>query len=275
MSNWQDILKEIKGKKVLVVDDNSTSCNILKQCLETWNFSPTTSQSSEEAISRLSESHFDFVISDMQMHNPDIMGFAQAIKQRHPRLPIISLSAVGNETTQKSTDLFAAILTKPVRRKDLLNAIAGLFGNPALQSIQKKPDQKLSVLFAQTFPLNILIAEDNEVNQVLISMVMEKLGYCHTLVSNGKEAIESVQQRQYDLILMDMQMPVVDGLDATKIIRGLDILQPVIVALTANAMKEDKALCFAAGMDDYITKPIQLEKLMHALEKYARKKCAA
>ena len=274
-SNWQDIFGEIKGKKVLVVDDNSTSCNILKKCLETWNFAPTTSLSSEEAMSRLSESHFDFVISDMHMPGVNSIDFAQVIKQQHPRLPIILLSAVGDETIQKSNDLFAAILTKPVRRKDLLNAIAGLFGNTVLQSIQKESDQKLSVLFAQTFPLNILIAEDNEVNQALISMIMKKLGYRHTLVSNGKEAIESVQQCQYDLILMDMQMPVMDGLEATKIIRRLQILQPVIVALTANAMKEDKELCFAAGMDDYITKPIQLEKLMQALEKYARKKCAA
>ena len=135
--------------------------------------------------------------------------------------------------------------------------------------------QKLSVSFAEKYPLRILVAEDYEVNQMLIEMIMQKLGYKHTLVANGKDAVNAVLNKEYDLVLMDMQMPVMDGLDATRAIRDAGIQQPVIVALTANATQEDKEICFAAGMDDYISKPIQLELLMQILEKYARNRRVA
>jgi CheY-like chemotaxis protein len=190
-------------------------------------------------------------------------------------MPIILLSSVGDEKNKDYEHLFGAILTKPVRLKDLQSAIAARFIKKDDKDLAQESARKLDTSFAERFPLRILIAEDHEVNQVLIDMVMKKLGYTHTLVPNGKEAIDAVLEGQFDLVLMDVQMPVMDGLDATRAIRDAHIQQPVIVALTANATSEDRDTCFAAGMDDYISKPIQLDYLMRVLEKFARAKRVA
>ena len=114
-----------------------------------------------------------------------------------------------------------------------------------------------------------MIAEDNTVNQTVINMIMKKLGYSADIVPDGVQAVEAIKRKPYHVILMDIQMPEMDGMEATRIIRRDVDCQPVIVALTANAMIEDRDLCLQAGMDDYISKPIQIEKLMEVLEKYA------
>jgi signal transduction histidine kinase/ActR/RegA family two-component response regulator len=128
---------------------------------------------------------------------------------------------------------------------------------------------RLSDEFSRKHPLRILIAEDNKVNQTVIKMVMNKLGYCPAIVADGLQAVEAVKSSLYDVILMDVQMPVMDGLEATENIRKSGNEQPVIIALTANAMQQDKEQCMNAGMDDYISKPIQMEKLIEALEKWS------
>jgi signal transduction histidine kinase/ligand-binding sensor domain-containing protein/CheY-like chemotaxis protein len=128
---------------------------------------------------------------------------------------------------------------------------------------------KLSEEFAKKYPLQILIAEDNKVNQTVIKMVMKKLGYDAVIVSDGLQAVEAVKNTSYDIVLMDVQMPVMDGLEATETIRKLNGEQPVIIALTANAMQQDKEQCMKAGMDDYISKPLQMEKLIEILEKWS------
>src|SRR5581483_9051355 len=166
--------------------------------------------------------------------------------------------------------LFGSILTKPVRQKDLQRAIIRQFFQGDVPVTTREPEQQFSVSFAKKFPLRILIAEDHEVNQVLISMIMQKLGYEYTMVVNGAEAVEKVTNEPYDLVLMDSQMPVMDGLDATRAIRALPVQQPAIVALTANVTEEDKELCRSIGMDDYLSKPIQLDLLMQVLEKYSK-----
>jgi signal transduction histidine kinase/ligand-binding sensor domain-containing protein/ActR/RegA family two-component response regulator len=128
---------------------------------------------------------------------------------------------------------------------------------------------KLSDEFAKKHPLQILIAEDNKVNQTVIMMVMKKLGYEVAIVADGLQAVEATKANPYDVILMDVQMPVMDGLEATENIRKLNSEQPVIIALTANAMQQDKEQCINAGMDDYISKPIQIERLMEILKKWS------
>jgi CheY-like chemotaxis protein len=125
--------------------------------------------------------------------------------------------------------------------------------------------------FAAKYPLNILIAEDNPVNQTLISMVMKKLGYQPVIAVNGLKAVEALNEKQYDIVLMDVQMPEMDGLEATQLIRAQLHYQPIIIAVTANAMQDDKEACLQAGMDDYISKPIQLDKLVSILEKWGTK----
>ena len=128
---------------------------------------------------------------------------------------------------------------------------------------------KLSNEFAKRNPLDILIAEDNKVNQTVISMIMKKLGYRTDMVADGVQALEAMKNRQYHVVLMDVQMPEMDGLEATRHIRSNMSHQPIIIALTANAMQQDKEMCLSAGMNDYISKPIQMEKLMEVLEKWS------
>jgi CheY-like chemotaxis protein len=205
------------------------------------------------------------------MPEMDGADMAKKMKEINPDLPIILLSSVGDESTGQYGNLFGSILTKPVRQKDLQRAITRQFLQVEMPVAKQEPEQRFAVSFAKEFPLRILIAEDHEVNQVLISMIMQKLGYDYTMVVNGAEAVEKVTEQPFDLILMDAQMPVMDGLAATRAIRELAIQQPAIVALTANATQEDRDLCKSIGMDDYLSKPIQLDLLMQVLEKYATK----
>jgi CheY-like chemotaxis protein len=126
----------------------------------------------------------------------------------------------------------------------------------------------LSTKFAEKYPLNILIAEDNPVNQTVLNMILKKLGYNATIASNGAKAIAALKEKKYELVLMDVQMPEMDGLEATTVIRTNLDYQPIVIAVTANAMQEDRELCVQAGMDDYISKPIQMDKLITLLEKW-------
>jgi CheY-like chemotaxis protein len=133
-----------------------------------------------------------------------------------------------------------------------------------------KRNQKLQIDFAGQYPLQILIAEDNLVNQKLAMRVLSKLGYSADIASNGKEAITALTKVPYDLIFMDVQMPEMDGLEATQKIRDLSAIQPLIVAMTANAMQGDRDVCIKAGMDDYISKPFNIDMLVDSIEKWAK-----
>jgi CheY-like chemotaxis protein len=133
----------------------------------------------------------------------------------------------------------------------------------------KSATTKLSQAFSQQYPLNILIAEDNPINQKWTTKILSKLGYKTHLAENGKEVLEVVSNEQYDVILMDVQMPEMDGLEATRMIRLCLQTQPVIVAMTANVLHGDRQACMQAGMDDYISKPVELNELVNMLEKWA------
>jgi CheY-like chemotaxis protein len=203
----------------------------------------------------------------------DGIELATKIKAQFPKLPIILLSSIGDERKKQNEKLFVSILTKPIKHQELFKSITS-----ALKQTTKKkeeqivqPQQKLSSSFAEKHPLDILIAEDNAVNQTVINMIMKKLGYSVDIVPDGAQAVEAVRRKLYQVILMDIQMPEMDGMEATRVIRKEMGHQPIIVALTANAMMEDRDLCLQAGMDDYISKPIQIEKLMEVLEKFAEK----
>jgi CheY-like chemotaxis protein len=217
------------------------------------------------------DKNFDMVITDMHMPHMDGVQLAQKIKRTHSQLPIMLLSSIGSDGFKANNGLFCCAVMKPVRRNDLRKMLASQFITSQAPVYKQPAAEKLSVEFSKKYPLNILIAEDNVVNQTLIQMIMKKLGYVANMTANGKEALDAVQAKSYDLILMDVQMPEMDGLEATSAIRKLNISQPIIVALTANAMQDDKDICIAAGMDDYITKPLGLDKLMALLEQYANK----
>ncbi|WP_331969239.1 hybrid sensor histidine kinase/response regulator [Ohtaekwangia sp.] len=263
-----------EGKKVLIVDDNVTNLAILKNQLEHWNFTPTLAASGQQAMQILSSAErYDLVISDMQMPVLDGIRLTQMIKNNHPQLPVILLSSVGDESRKKYADLFCAILTKPVKQQQLCKVIHTAL-RPMKQTTGREeniPNQLLSESFAEQYPLRILVADDNPVNQKLALLVLNKLGYRDVCITqNGVETLEKFDEQFYDIILMDVQMPEMDGLETTRMIRLKRYHQPVIIAVTANAMQGDREDCAKAGMDDYISKPIKFEVLVEILKKWAK-----
>ncbi|MEJ7589341.1 MAG: response regulator, partial [Ferruginibacter sp.] len=262
----------LEGKQVLVVDDNATNRSILKNQLEMWKLAPTLASSGDEALAIMATGmHFDLLLLDMQMPDMDGCELAAHCKKLYAQLPIILLSSVGDERNKKYMGLFNSILTKPIKQEMLCKLLIDeLRGTPIKISTQSPPvKQKLSVDFVKDHPMRILVAEDNPVNQNITLKILNKLGYTAALAENGRQAVEMARRQQYDLILMDVQMPDMDGLEATTIIRRELELQPVIIAMTANVMKEDREACEQAGLNDFLGKPVKLEELIAVLAKWS------
>lgn len=260
-----------EGKNILVVDDNETNRKILKGQLEQWKLIPVMVSSAREAIKMLDEHSFDLVITDMQMPGMDGIQLTGVIKAKHPQLPVILLSSTGDEVKNKFPHLFLSVLTKPVKQQHLCKVLQMSFQQPAeLKKQEHTAPGLLTTEFGEKHPLRIMVAEDNMINQKLIVRILTKLGYEPMVAVNGLEAISFIELHAFDVILMDMQMPEMDGLEATQAIRNMQMKQPVIIAMTANAMQEDKEQCLRAGMDDFISKPINLELLLEKLSKAAQ-----
>jgi two-component system sensor histidine kinase/response regulator len=261
------------GKKVLIVDDNHTNRTILATQLEYWNLKPVAAASGVEALSLLGgDDRFDLILTDMQMPFMDGVRLSQTIRDRHPHVPIILLSSVGDEYKKKHNQLFSAIMTKPIKQQGLYRHIlAGLQHQGRLTADGRTGVSRLPESLSATFPLSILVAEDNEINQQVILYILQKIGYDPVIVSNGLEAVNAVAAKTYDIVFMDLQMPELDGLEATRVIRSREEThhQPVIIALTANTMEGDEEECLLAGMNDYIGKPVKLEELLGKLRKWA------
>ena len=262
--------KNLYGKRVLIVDDNQTNLKILEIQLGDWKLATCRATSAHEALEILKAPEnepFDLVITDMQMPDMDGVGLAQAIKMLKNQPPIIMLSSIGDETKKSHPDLFAFILTKPVKQQRLIKSLQLIF------SSQKDPyaleDQQSAILtdiFANDYPLSILIAEDNIINQKLIERILHKLGYKTDTVSDGIQVLESVKKKDYNVILMDVRMPEMDGFEATQALRLMPVEQPYIIAMTANAMSNDREECLQIGMNDYIAKPMRLTEIIKILK---------
>jgi len=262
-------LSDMEGKRILVVDDNKTNRKILEIQLKHWKLTPTMASSAGEALQLLDVQRTDLVLTDMQMPDMDGIQLTEIIRKKNNKLPVILLSSVGNEIQNKYKHLFLAILTKPVKNKLLFKAIQSGFQDDAAQKIQHKAvPATLTTEFGEKNPLQILVAEDNLINQKLIVRVLNKLGYEPQVAENGLQVLLKLKNQSFDVILMDVQMPEMDGLEATQQIRkDRTLLQPVIIAMTANAMQEDKENCFRAGMNDYMSKPIIIQELLEKLAK--------
>jgi CheY-like chemotaxis protein len=259
-----------ENKRVLIVDDNLTNRLILKNELEQWKLIPTLADSGEQALQLMQNLTFDLIITDMQMPGMDGVQLAQTIRANDAQVPIILLTNVRNDRARAQAALFSSIITKPVKHHTLHKQILSQFrSKESVADTVVVLERKLTEDFAGEHPLDILIAEDNPVNQRLAERVLSKLGYKTRTVQNGLEAVNAVKQDRFDLVLMDIQMPEMDGLRATQEIRLMKGVQPVIVAMTANAMQEDRDACLEAGMDDYITKPIDLKILLSTLKKWS------
>jgi len=258
------------GKKVLVVDDHAINRKILKDQLENWKLKPVIVKSGMEALEMMANQlNPDLIITDAQM--PDIHGvqLAESIKKQHPAIPIILLSSIGHEHAREHGKLFTYVLNKPIRQDDLNRYVFNSLALKRQPSVEEKTSKsRLSIDFGQRNPLNILVAEDNKINQNVIKHILGKLGYQPQIVDNGLEAVAACRANKYDLILMDMQMPEMDGLEATIVIRKAIGAQPVIIALTANTMQGDREECLLAGMNDYISKPVKTDELMDKLQQW-------
>lgn len=264
---------ENERKKVLVIDDNMTNLTILKSQLEMWKLIPILASSGKEALEIIDKGvELQLIITDMQMPKMNGVELAEAVRTKIPQVPIILLSSVGDETRTKHSHLFNSILTKPVKQQQLFNFIQTELKHQSQPG--KQEDKKQSLLpadFAETYPLDILLVEDNLINQKLAMKVLTKLGYQPELANNGRKALDMLIEKPYQLVLMDVQMPIMDGLEATRYIRKNLEYQPTIIAMTASALSEDRDACLKAGMDDYITKPVDLENLINVLRLFAEK----
>ncbi|NVO19548.1 MAG: response regulator [Bacteroidetes bacterium] len=263
-------LINITGKRILIVDDNCTNRRILQLQLHNWNIESEAVGSGAEALALLDRNEvFDACILDMQMPEMDGEMLAREIQKRYSKtqLPLIMLTSIGfNQRTPEVQLLFSYYINKPVKHSHLAEILLDVLstGNDkvALHTDHELNLKELSV----SYPFKILIAEDNFINQKLIRNLFDVMGFKTDLVANGHEAIDALKRKHYDLIFMDVQMPEMDGLEATgKIKERWKDDGPVIIAMTANAMQGDKEKCIVAGMDDYISKPLRLEDLERVL----------
>ena len=273
----------VSGKRVLVIDDNETNQKILKHQMLRWRLHSEHIQDPmilEDFLATFDEA-FDFVICDYLMPGRD--GFQVAAMLKQHRLTssagmIMLTSANINKITVENSQgskLFHEILRKPYGQSKLLNTLYELSQGTPEQITPKviKKTSTLSTEIAADYPMKILFVDDNMVNRKLGETILKRLGYTAVLGENGKEALHLITHGSFDLVLMDVEMPVMDGLTAVAEIRKMDgaLAQTKVVAVTAAAMPGDKERCLAAGMDDYLSKPIKYEKLVELLKKYAPK----
>jgi signal transduction histidine kinase/ligand-binding sensor domain-containing protein/CheY-like chemotaxis protein len=255
-----------EGKRILLIDQNLTALNILEEQLKQWSLTTVCASSANDALKHLTgKEKFHLVITGTRIPGTDTLELTKAIKNIDRDVPIVLVCSALEKN--KNLDRFNKILIKPIKQNQLLNIIQTelLHTNPVIQ--EKMPATLLSEQFAQKFPMNILIAEDNLINQKLITKVINKLGFTPQVVNNGNQVLEIINSEFFDVILMDVQMPELDGLETTRVIRRLDIKQPYIIAMTAGAMAEDKVACLNAGMNSFVSKPISIQELVTALEK--------
>ena len=274
---------DLSGKLILIVDDNATNRQVLRRQLSVWHAIVDEATSAAEALERMSFSQraghpFDLALVDMHMPETDGLMLAKDIKchaelQHTPLILLSSMSGV-SEDRQKLHQWFAYCLSKPVRLADLHRCLDSQFNQSKTLLVDVSTEAQSTAVLAGTseleLVLNVLVAEDNAVNQMVISKMLEKLNHQVDCVNNGEEALKALQQVAYDLVLMDCQMPVMDGYEATRLIKAhKNIPAMPVIALTANALKGDRAKCLDAGMDDYLTKPLKLEQLKKALARWS------
>jgi len=275
------------GGRILIVDDNATNRRVLCTQLVHAGYSVTTVSSGIAALDELqnataTDHPFDMVITDFQM--PDMDGAMlgeRIIEMRelaNTRLVMLTSLDRHGDTPRLAALGFAAYLTKPVRVRELIDAVARVMsGSPRQWQMETQPMITLNMLTQPSaqreFAGHVLLVEDNFVNQKVAVRFLERLGCTVEVASNGAEGVAACQERQFDIVLMDLQMPVMDGMTATRKIRDWETSRHTpIIALTANAMTGDRELCEAAGMDGYLTKPIEVERLRSVLAKYGLEK---
>jgi CheY-like chemotaxis protein len=266
----------IRGLRVLAIDDNHTACRILQDTLQGWDMHVDVATSGEEGLERYqaalaSGSPYSLIILDTPLADSDLDAFAFATRihqipvSRPAQLVLLSAAGQRGDAARCREAGVAAYLSKPVKRSELLGCIMSVLGKQTQPGI---PAPLVTRHSLRESPLRILLAEDSLVNQRLAVRLLEREGHAVTVVNNGLEAVKALESQEFDVVFMDVQMPVMDGFEATAAIRESEKQRGKrvrIIALTAHAMGGYREQCLSAGMDGYLTKPIRPEELYHSL----------
>jgi PAS domain S-box-containing protein len=265
-------LPHLAGKRILIVDDNATNREIVTRHARSWEMEPVALELPAAALELIAQGEpFDVAVLDMMMPEMDGVTLAREIRKHRSEseLPLLLLTSLGRLPQLQLEGVFSAQLSKPLKASQLYNTLLQLLtaGGAGEEEVEAVTDGKRA-----RSALRILLAEDNAMNQKVALRLLETLGYRADVAMNGLEAIAALERRPYDVVLMDVQMPELDGLDATRriVAEWPEETRPHIIAMTANALPEDREACFAAGMNDYVAKPIRSEELAAALKRAKR-----
>jgi len=286
-TNVFEDIHSIQDKRILIVDDNQTNLIVLSGYLQHWGCSCDTALSAEMGLSLMravakAKAPYDLVISDMLMPQMDGAQFGRLIKSdpdlKSSQMIMLTSQGLRGDASEMRAIGFDAYLNKPVRRSLLYDCLITVINKKVDEKLTAPPKQivtSYSISEEKRRRLKILLAEDNMVNQKVALALLKKFGLQVDAVNNGKLAVQALEKKDYNIVLMDIQMPEMDGICATKIIRDPDSNvknhEVLIIAMTAHAMKGDKEMCLKAGMDDYISKPIRPESLLKVIESNIQK----
>jgi CheY-like chemotaxis protein/HPt (histidine-containing phosphotransfer) domain-containing protein len=269
--------------RLLVVDDNPTTCRILTTQAAQWGMVPRGANSAEQALAWMQAGEtFDVALIDLQMPGMDGLGLSAAIRKLPAAmmLPIVVLAPVGKHcnSPEITNSVPAACLTKPIKPAQLHDTLLRIVSGVAPAAPRKPAVVKLDPKLAERLPLRVLLCDDNVINQKVAVRLLQQMGYQPDIANNGLEALAALEQHAYELIFMDVQMPEMDGLEATRVIRERQREKGrfrnykgniIIIAMTASAMPGDRDKCIAAGMDDYLAKPVRPEDMRTIVERWA------
>jgi CheY-like chemotaxis protein len=276
---------ELSGLRVLIVDDNSTIRRMIRTVFEKWRMPAIAVENGEAVLTVLEQESFDLLVLDLNMPGIDGFVLAEEIHNRWPNsgMKMLALSPLGqNGAHQRCHDLgISAHIYKPISSSDLLETAHALLTAPTggygrQVSLAKPESNCVQTGTENRCKLNVLVAEDNRINQILTRRILEKRGHRVTVVDNGRSAVEAFEAESFDVILMDIQMPEVDGLSATAAIREREARsrgergRAPIIGLTAHAMAGDRERCLKAGMDGYVAKPIRVDELFASIQAVCR-----
>ena len=271
----------IEGRRLLIVDDNATNRRILTTLARAHGVGSYAVASGPEALAVLATGErFDFAILDMQMPEMDGAMLARVIRRDHPEadMPLVLLSSLGQRELIGDRGVFFAYLTKPAKPAQIVDVLAQAAAHPGRRTSRSPADGARPGSSPRHRSERVLLAEDNAVNQKVALHMLAHLGYRADVAANGHEVLAALRRQPYDIVLMDVQMPEMDGCEATTRLRADPMRcaygRPWVIALTANAVQGDRERCLAAGMDDYVSKPIKIPDLTAALERARARLCA-
>lgn len=260
-------LRDIEGKQVLIISGNMMTGQIISRQLEKWKLIPVFANNKKDAMDILSQISVDVMFVDVSQAVGDGISLTKEIKAKYDQVPVVLMNSMNDDRYKNYADFFTSVISKPLKYSVILDSLISALRNSSVSG--NTIAHLIPADFAVRYPLRIIVAEDNPMNQKWIKKILGKIGYECEIAGDGNAIIDRVSHEKFDMILMDVQMPLMDGLEATRMIRLCLETQPVIVAMTANAMQGDREKCLESGMNDYISKPVELPVLLSMLEKWA------